>query len=262
MSNRSLVFASRPLLALLGTLASAPPVLSADYAAKVDKVIISNREVEQVLKGNPNLPDDARSRRAITEELVAHELIVQAAKKKKLDQDQEVKEAIATATRQILFTAGADRYLKEHPIGDSQLHEEYDAWAKNFPKEEYRVRHVLLKTQEEAERVSADAKEGKPFADLALQSLDTESARKGGEIGWITPMSAQTVEQLSKLKTGQVSEPLEAVNGWDVVEVLEKRPAHPPEFDQVKTRLQAAMQQEMLRRYVVELQQKSTVEIR
>ena len=49
---------------------------------------------------------------------------------------------------------------------------------------------------------------------------------------------------------------------WEMVEVLEKRPAHPPEFDQVKTRLQAAMQQEMLRRYVVELQQKSTVEIR
>ncbi|CAK0755710.1 peptidyl-prolyl cis-trans isomerase C [Gammaproteobacteria bacterium] len=244
------------LLVAFGT-----PVLAADYAAKVDKEVISNRDVDQVFKGNPTLANNEQNRRAITEELVARELIIQAAKQKKLDREPEVKAAIVANTRQILFAAGADSFLKENPIRDSVLHEQYENWAKSFPKEEFKVRRILLKTQDEAERIASQAREGKSFADLALQSLDTESAKKGGDIGWIAPMSPQIAQELAKLTQGKVSDPIEVSNGWEVVEVTDKRPAHPPEFDQVKERLRAAMQQELLRRYVQELHSKANVVI-
>jgi len=237
------------------------PVLAADYAAKVNKETISKRDVDQVFKGNPTLANNEQNRRAITEELVARELIIQAAKQKKLDQDPEVKSAINVQTRQILFAAGADNYLKENPIKESVLHEQYDAWAKNFPKDEYKVRRILVKTQDEAGRIASQAREGKAFADLALQSLDTESAKKGGDIGWIAPMSAPIAQQLAKVDVGKISDPIEVSEGWEIVEIMDKRPAHPPEFDQLKERLRSAMQQELLRRYVQELSSKAAVVI-
>lgn len=229
------------------------------YAAKVNGEIISKKDVDQVFRGNPKLPDNQQNRRAIIDELVARELIIQAAKKKNLDRNDDIMDAITASTRQILFAAGADSYLKENPISDSVVRTQYDNWVKNFPKEEYKVRRILVKTQDEAERISSKIKDGKSFSDLALQSLDTESAKKGGEIGWVTPMLPQTAQQLSNLEIGKVSDPIEAPNGWEVVEVREKRPATPPEFAQVKDRFLAVMQQELLRRYVQDLRDKAQV---
>jgi peptidyl-prolyl cis-trans isomerase C len=229
------------------------------YAAKVNGEIISKRDVDQVFRGNPKLPDNQQNRRAIIDELVARELIIQSAKKKNLDRNDEVMDAINASTRQILFAAGADSYLKENPISDSVIHTQYDNWVKNFPRDEYKVRRILVKTRDEAERITSKIRDGKSFSDLALQSLDTESAKKGGEIGWVTPMLPQTAQQLANLQIGKVSDPLEAPNGWEVVEVMEKRPATPPEFAQVKDRFSAAMQQELLRRYVQDLRDKAQV---
>ncbi|CAK0742556.1 peptidyl-prolyl cis-trans isomerase C [Gammaproteobacteria bacterium] len=256
MSPRRTVVILSSLFVALGT-----PVLAADFAAKVDKEIITKKDVDQVFKGNPTLADNEQNRRAITEELVARELIIQAAKQKKLDRDPEVKAAINAQTRQILFAAGADSYLRENPIKDSVLREQYDTWSKNFPKDEYKLRRILVKTQDEAERIAAQARDGKSFADLALQSLDTESAKKGGDIGWIAPMSPEIAQKLSAVSVGKISDPIEVSDGWEVVEVLEKRPAHPPEFDQLRERLRSAMQQELLRRYVQELGSKTAVVI-
>ncbi|CAK0748072.1 putative parvulin-type peptidyl-prolyl cis-trans isomerase [Gammaproteobacteria bacterium] len=230
-----------------------------NFAAKVNDAIISKRDVDQVFKGNPNLTDNKQNRRAITDELVARELIIQAAKEKNLDKNSEVRDAIVASTHQILFAAGADDYLKENPIRDSAAREQYENWVKNYPKEEFKVRRILLKTQEEAERIASRIKEGKPFAELASQSLDTESAKNGGDIGWIAPMSPETAQQLSNLNVGKVSDPIEATNGWEVVEVMDKRPAHPPEYSQIKDRILNAMKQELLRRYVQELRTKANI---
>jgi peptidyl-prolyl cis-trans isomerase C len=253
-----------PALAAHRAAKASPPSSATDYAAKVDGVTISNRDVDQFFKANPNVPDNEQNRRAITEELVARELVIQAAKKKNLDQDWEVKAALAAATRQILFAAGADRYLKDNPISDTAMREQYETWVKNFPKEEYKVRHIMVKTQYEADKIASQAKEGKSFADLALQSLDAESAKKGGEIGWVSPVAVlpQVGQQLPNLKMGKISDPIETPNGWDVLEVTDKRPAQPPEFDKVKNRIRAAMQQELLRRYVQELRREANVDIR
>jgi len=236
-----------------------PPRAEGNYAAKVNGAIISKKDVDLVLKNNPTLTDNKQNRRAIVEELVARELVIQAAKEKRLEQNSDVKAAIESSERQILFAAGADSYLKEKPIRDFQVREQYDVWIKNFPKEEYKIRRILLKTQEEAERIVERIRDGKSFADLALQSLDADSAKKGGEIGWIAPMSPATAQQLANLKIGKASDPIEAPNGWEIVEVMEKRPSQPPEFDQIKDRFRAAMQQELLRRYVQELREKASI---
>ncbi len=234
---------------------------AADYAAKVGKEIISKKDVDQVLKNNPNATDNEQTRRQITEQLIVRELIIQAAKQKKLETNPQVKEAIAANTRQILFTAEVNRYLEANPLRDSMVRAQYDEWTKKYPKEEYKTRHILLKTKEDADQVASQLKDGKPFTELATQSLDTETAKKGGDLGWIAPMIPQEVELLSGLHVGQLSDPIETPNGWNLVEVMEKRPAQPPEFDKIKDRFRAAMQQELINHYVKELQEKIPVVI-
>lgn len=259
----TLIFANNYVFAAPPAKKPAPAAQNTDkaFVAKVNEEVISKKELDQVFKNNPNLPDNKQNRQAIVEELVARELIIQSAREKKLDRNLDVREAINASTRQILFAVGADDYLKENPISDSMMREQYDLFVKNYPKEEYKVRHIILKTQDEAEKVIDKIKDGKSFNELARQSLDTESANNGGDIGWITPMVPQTAQQLANLKVGKVSDPIESPNGWEIVEVTDKRAARAPEYNKIKDRIAAAMKQELLRRYVQELRSKADIVI-
>ncbi len=108
------------------------------------------------------------------------------------------------------------------------------------PIEQTRVRHILLRVSEVApeadvlrrltdlrERV---AKGGQDFAQLArLHSVDP-SATRGGDLGWIYP--GDTVPEferaMTKLKIGEVSEPVQSPFGWHLIQVQERRTEESP----------------------------------
>ncbi len=253
----------RPLVLLVALAVGSSSVLAAGYAAKVNDTTISKSEVDRVLSANSSLPDNDKARRAVVEELVARELLIQAAKKNKLDKDGDVRDAINAATKQILFSAAADRYLKDHPVNESDMRQHFDAMSKNMPKEEYKIRHIMVKTQQEAEKISSQYKNGKSFNDLVSQSQDTETARKGGEVGWASPIAVlpEIGKALPNLKSGQLSDPIQTGKGWFLVEVQDKRTAQPPTYEQVKEKLRAALQQDQLRKYVQELASKAKIDI-
>ncbi|WP_133136263.1 peptidylprolyl isomerase [Legionella rowbothamii] len=97
------------------------------------------------------------------------------------------------------------------------------------------ARHILLKT--DASMLPEDAKKqvnniyqqliaGKDFATMAKQySLDTGSAVKGGDLGWISP--GETVPEfekaMNKLPLNQVSKPVKSQFGWHLIEVLARK---------------------------------------
>ncbi|CAM4506395.1 MAG: Chaperone SurA [Legionella sp.] len=97
------------------------------------------------------------------------------------------------------------------------------------------ARHILLKT--DASMLPDDAKKqvnniyqqliaGKDFATMAKQySLDTVSAVKGGDLGWISP--GETVPEfekaMNKLPLNQVSKPVKSQFGWHLIEILGRK---------------------------------------
>ncbi len=252
----------RPLVLLVSMLLCASPLWAADYVAKVNGTSISTKEVDSFFKNNPKQPDNEQNRRAYTDILIARELLYQDAKKKKLDQQNDVKSAVAAATRQILLDAAAEHQARETPLKESIIKERYEQWVKNLPKDQYKVRHIMLKTEYEAKKVVDQLRSGKSFAELASQSLDEESGKKGGEIGWIAQgqILPEVSDALPSLKVNQVADPIKTDRGWDVLEVMEKRPLQAPEFQQVKERIQAAMRQEGLQKYIQELYSAAKVE--
>jgi peptidyl-prolyl cis-trans isomerase SurA len=77
------------------------------------------------------------------------------------------------------------------------------------PEEQARVRLEQLR-----ERVAL----GEDFASLArAHSEDTESASRGGDLGW------GDAEALSHLTEGDVSEPFRTTYGWHIVQLLGRR---------------------------------------
>ncbi len=107
------------------------------------------------------------------------------------------------------------------------------------------VRHILVKTKAQADKIYAQLKAGGNFAALAKRfSQDPGSKATGGKL---TVSKGQTVPPFDKvafsLKTGELSPPVKTQFGWHIIQALSAvKPAKTTPFSQVK----ASIQQQLL----------------
>jgi peptidyl-prolyl cis-trans isomerase C len=106
---------------------------------------------------------------------------------------------------------------------------------------EYQARHILVSSEEVAQKIIQQLKSGNDFATLAKRlSSDKQSAAKGGDLGWFGPrdMDPQITNAVALLKKGEVtSTPVQTQYGWHVIKLEDTRDRPAPAFDDVKDRL-------------------------
>jgi hypothetical protein len=105
-------------------------------------------------------------------------------------------------------------------------------------QDEVKVRHILLKTQDDANNVVKALKAGESFAELAhALSQDTGSGSQGGDLGW-TPNNGQYVTEFNayiwdpKTIVGTVSDPIQTQDGWHVIQLEARQPRQLSDQDQ------------------------------
>jgi len=97
------------------------------------------------------------------------------------------------------------------------------------------VRHILLKAdssmlpadaKKQVENIYQQVKAGKDFAKMAKQySLDSSSAIKGGDLGWVGPgeLVPEFEKAMNDLPLHTVSQPVKSQFGWHIIEVMERK---------------------------------------
>ncbi|MGH8696502.1 MAG: peptidylprolyl isomerase [Burkholderiales bacterium] len=107
----------------------------------------------------------------------------------------------------------------------------------SFMVEQTRARHILARVNELVSETEARRKlavlrqriaEGANFAELArLNSDDTASAQRGGELGWTVPgdLVPEFERAMNALKIGEMSEPVRTPFGYHIIQVEERRTA-------------------------------------
>lgn len=251
-------------LLVAGMLVSVP-ALAADkpYATVNGQAVSQNLydafAAEQKAQGTPDSPE---LKNAIKEELVRREILSQEAKKKGLDKKPEIVGQMELAKQAVLIRAFLADYVRTHPITDDQLKKDYDAIKAQLGSTEFKARHVLVETEDEAKAIIAKLEKGDKFADLAKQSKDPGSKDSGGELGWSSPNSyvKPFAEALQKLKKGEYTkQPVKTDFGYHVILLDDTRPSNPPAFDQVKPQLQQRANQQMVEQLIKDLRAKAKV---
>jgi peptidyl-prolyl cis-trans isomerase C len=148
-------------------------------------------------------------------------------------------------------------------VTDEALQAAYDARFKDAaPQTEYNAAHILVATQEEADRLKADLAAGADFAELAkANSTDTGSGAAGGDLGWfgLGAMVKPFEDAVVAAKVGEVSGPVQSEFGFHLILVKETRVAANPTLDQIRDELAAEIENAAIEAKIAELQSAATI---
>lgn len=234
--------------------------------AKVNGVSIPQSRADFLMKemASQGRPDTPEIRNAIKQELINREIVAQEAIKKGYDKKPEVATQIALQRQSVLINAYLQDHLKTHPISDDDVIKEYEKAKATAGSKEYKVRHILVETEDEAKQVIAQLGKGASFEKLAGEkSKDQGSKGRGGDLDWAVPGRYVPAfgQAITKLKKGQVSEaPVQTQFGWHVIRVDDERASKFPAFDEVKPQIQQQLRQQAVGKAFSDLRAKAKVE--
>ncbi|MFV8823219.1 peptidylprolyl isomerase [Thauera sp. WH-2] len=257
-------FPSRLAITLLAGFLALPAV-AADSVAKVNGATIPAARAEAMLAEQraQGAPEGEQLRNAVREELIRREVLSQEAGKKGLDKKADVNAQMELARQAILIRAYLQEYVRTNPVSEADLKKEYEAIKGRMGDKEYKPRHVLVETENEAKAIIARLQNGTPFEEVAKDSRDPGSRERGGDLGWSNPgMYVQPFsEAMVKLEKGKyTSTPVKSDFGYHVIQLDDVRDVQAPPFEEVKAQLEQRLQQQKVERHVLELREKAKVE--
>lgn len=217
--------------------------------ARVDNLIAQAAKAGQ--KVGPELEAQAK------DQVVLREIFTQEAERKGLAASADYRAQMELARQSILIRELFDDFRKKHPVTDAEAKAEYDKFKAQAAGTEYRARHILVESEDEAKALIAKLKAGASFEELAKKnSKDPGSAESGGDLDFAKADAyvPEFGQALAKLKKGETTEtPVKTQFGWHIIKLEDTREAQFPSFDDVKAQIVQRLEQIQLQQYQEEL---------
>jgi foldase protein PrsA len=180
--------------------------------------------------------------------------------------DAQVREELRT---RILSNKIFAAVTKNVNVTETDIANYYKQNSANYQQPESReVRHILVKSQAQAEDLYNRIKAGADFAALAKKYTQDQASKADG--GKFTAFKGRTVAPFDKFvfsaKTGDLSQPIKTQFGWHIIEVLSAvKPASETPLSQVhdsiKTTLTQQKQNTAMKNWIANLKTKYGDEI-
>src|SRR5260221_1075612 len=220
-----------------------------------------NKELTE--QGQPDTPE---RQQAVREALVNREVLAQAAAKRGLDKNPDIASQMDMAKQAVLVRALFEEEVKENPITDAQLEQQYEQFKGSMGSNEYKVRHILVDKEDDAKAIIDQLNKGGDFAALAKEkSKDPGSKDNGGDLDW--GPSARYVKPFADAITGMqkgqtTAAPVKTDFGYHVIRLDDVRPLTVPPFTELKEQFRQRAQQQQIQKMVMDLRQKAKIEER
>lgn len=90
-------------------------------------------------------------------------------------------------------------------------------------EKQVRASHILVETEEEAQKIREEILNGKKFEDIAAMVSMCPSGANGGDLGFFGKgMMVKPFEDACfSMKVGDISEPVETQFGWHLIELTD-----------------------------------------
>ena len=201
---------------------------------------------------------------ALLERFIDQELLTAAARRDGIHQDREVVRDVRLFEDNVVRQIYVERQIVA-AVSPEKLRARYDKLIDLVgAKQQIRVRHILVKTREEAAEQIAALDAGGDFAVLAAAHSIGPSAARGGDLGYFDPsrMVPAFSQAAMALSPGSYTlAPVETPFGWHVIELIDLRLDGLPPFDEMKEALREQAIRETMQQVLSRLRAESEVEI-
>lgn len=257
-------------IALLGaSCASLATTVATVNGEKLDSSKVD--EVATYMKSNTDpkakIPSEPQVKAAVASKLVENMILVQEAKKLKLDKSDEYKKKlkafkdelnknkdkvknISTGLKLVeeeaLIAVFIEKTAKEIKVTDAEIKKEYDELSKYKGSNNYEVQIIEVKGKEDADKALKELGKGAKFEDVADKySLSPAKGKyKAGQNDAINDkalaiVSESMADALKNIKKGEYNKKPIKVNdtNFAIIKVINMQPFDLPEFDKAKEAL-------------------------
>lgn len=213
----------------------------------VPKARVDALMAQAVKQGQPQSPELEQQ---VRDEIVMREIFMQEAERRGLAANPDYKTQIELARQGLLIRQLFEDQQKKNPVTDADVQKEYDELKSQSAGTEYRTRHILVETEDEAKALITQIKGGGSFEELAkTKSKDPGSGEKGGDLDWAAAGSyvPEFSQAMVKLAKGQMTEvPVKSQFGWHIIRVDDTRPAQFPPIEEVRPQIEQRLNQRRL----------------
>ena len=265
--------AAAPAAAAPGDAAAAPAA-----APKVDpKTVLATVGDRQITEGDLEIAGSEMAqdmqqqqvpqefqRAYVLEGLINLDLVAQAAKDAKIDQGDDYKQLLNYFSDRALQRVFLLKTVVPQMSGDA-LKAAYADYVKAFqPQDQLHARHILVKTEAEAQDIKKQLDGGAKFEDIAkAKSIDTGSGANGGDLGVFGhgQMVKPFEDAAFALKVGQVSDPVQSQFGWHIIRVDSIEKTKPQAMEQIAPQLQQQLFTKALDAVLADVKAKNKVQV-
>ena len=237
-----------------------------DAIATVNGVAVPKARMDYMMfqQKSRGAPDNDQTRAAVREELVNREVLQQEAERAGFGKKAEVQTQVAMARQEIVVGAYLRDWVQKHPVSDAEVQKEYDKARAQAGEKEYKARHILVDSEDQANKIIAELKQGAKFDELAEKnSKDPGSKDRGGDLDWNVPAAFDKnfSDAMVKLEKGKYTEkPVQTRYGYHVIQLDDVRDTKFPALAEVKPRIQQQLMQHKIEGLVRDLRSKAKVE--
>ena len=183
-------------------------------------------------------------------EVVNDRILLKKAKDDGIENTDEYKERMNVFANSLAKELFLQKLIADS-VTDEAIKKRYDEVNEMLKdKKEYKVKHILVKTKPEIEKVVAELK-NHTFEDLAEKYSIDSSKSNGGDLGYV--VEGQTVKEfddvLKKQPLNKLSEPFETQFGWHVLIKEDERKATIQDFDSQKEIIKDTLTKEAIRNF-------------
>jgi peptidyl-prolyl cis-trans isomerase C len=224
-------------------------------AARVNGVDITTQEVEDFNMAVSEKRGFKMKLGYATDELVTRELLAQEAVRQGKDKNLP-KTELARSVFKAFSVANA--------FGEIDVRKEYDNIKSASPKKfEYKIRGIVVKSEADARVIISGMDAGKTFSSFVFQSIDENSKKDDGVMGWFELRDIDVAYQIAveSLKPGTYyKKPVITNYGYSVIKLEDMREIGFPEYATVRESLVNRMGEERREKLMKPLRESAKIE--
>ncbi|MBK8064092.1 MAG: peptidylprolyl isomerase [Betaproteobacteria bacterium] len=234
--------------------------------ATVNGVAIPRSRAEMLVRerASQGQRDSAELRGAVREELINREIILQEANRSGLAKRADLQAELELVRQTVIVQAYLREWVRNNPVTDAEVAKEYERIKAEMGDKEYKARHILVGTEDEAKGLIAELKKGGKFEDLARRATKDEGTKeRGGDLDWQTAgtFDKDFSNAMTRLAKGKYTETLVKTRfGFHIIQLDDSRNAQHPPLAEVKQNLQQRLQRTRVEKVIGDLRAKAKIE--